>query len=56
MKILGGILTATGVLIILATAGASDFNMISFTQIVIRCFIGMLLMLGGFGLWHISVS
>lgn len=49
-------MSCAGVLIILATAGASDFNMISFSQIVIRCFIGMILMLGGFGLWHISAS
>lgn len=49
-------MSCAGVLMILATAGASDFNMISFTQIVIRCFIGLLLLLGGFGLWHISAS
>ena len=56
LKILGGILTLAGVLVILATAGASDFDMISFSQILWRSFIGLLLMLGGFGIWHIFAS
>ena len=48
--VVGAILTLSGVLLILGTAGSSDVEAISFSQLLVQSCIGLALLGGGYHL------
>ena len=56
MRKLSKVMMIVGMFLIVATAGASDLGNIGIPQMIVQSIIGLILMYGGFYIWHIDAN